>query len=109
MGKNHKRQAPGSNSQTTNNKKTRRVSANNKFSTLKFDDGAHQFRLRLICALITLKPITIRNIRADDIEDPGLHDHEVAFLKLIDLITDGSSTGALELILVFTEDYDDYK
>ena len=60
-------------------------------ATLKFEDGPNQFRFRLVCSLLTLKPISIRNIRPDDIEEPGLRDHEVAFLKLLDMITDGSS------------------
>ena len=83
MGK--KRQAPSESYRYQPNKQKK------KTSTLKFDDGANQFRLRLVCALLTLKPIIIRNIRADDIEDPGLRDYEVAFLKLLDMITDGSS------------------
>lgn len=83
MGK--KRQVPGE------TLVTQQLTKQKKSKTFKFDDGANQFRLRLICALLTLKPITIRNIRSDDIEDPGLRDYEVAFLKLLDQITDGSS------------------
>ena len=58
--------------------------------TLRFEDGATQFRLRLVVSLLSHKPLLIRNIRADDIENPGLKDYEASFLRLIDNMTNGS-------------------
>lgn len=66
--------------------------ANNRNSnTLIFDDGAVQFRLRLVVSLLSSRPVLIRNIRADnDTEAPGLRPYEVSFLRLLDRITNGS-------------------
>ena len=58
--------------------------------TLKFDDGAVQFRLRLVVSLFCGRPVLIRNIRADDTAAPGLRPYEVSFLRLIDRVTNGS-------------------
>ena len=61
-------------------------------STLKFYDGATQFRLRLICSILSHRPILIRNIHADALETaPGLLPHEVSFLRLLDSMTNGTS------------------
>ena len=64
------------------------VASKNK--TLRFDDGATQFRLRLVVSLLSHRPIMIRNIRADDLANPGLKDYEASFLRLIDQMTNGS-------------------
>jgi len=60
-------------------------------ATLKFDDGAVQFRQRLIVSLLSNRPVLIRNIRVDDLEAPGLHEEEASFLRLLDKLTNGSS------------------
>ena len=57
---------------------------------LRFEDGAVQFRQRLIVSLISHRPLLIRNIRSDDLENPGLKDYEVSFLRLLDQMTNGS-------------------
>ena len=59
-------------------------------SLLRFDDGAVQFRLRLVVALLSHRSILIRNIRSDDLESPGLRDYEVSFLRLLDTLTNGT-------------------
>ena len=59
-------------------------------ATLKFDDGAVQFRQRLIVSLLSNRPVLIRNIRVDDLEAPGLHEEEASFLRLLDKLTNGS-------------------
>lgn len=64
--------------------------AASKNKTLRFDDGATQFRLRLVVSLLSHRPIMIRNIRADDLANPGLKDYEASFLRLIDQMTNGS-------------------
>ena len=61
-----------------------------KSQTLRFDDGAVQFRQRIVVSLLSHKPLLIRNIRADDLRNPGLKDYEASFLRLIDQITNGS-------------------
>lgn len=68
-------------------------------STLRFDDGATQFRLRLACSLLSRRTLVLTNVRADEVERaPGLLPHEASFLRLLDGITNGtrveiSSTG----------------
>lgn len=60
-------------------------------STLRFHDGATQFRLRLACSLLSHRPIVLTNIRADELErSPGLLPHEASFLRLLDSITNGT-------------------
>lgn len=59
--------------------------------TLKFEDGAAQFRLRLAVSLLTHRPVLIRNIRPDDLEAPGLREHEASYLRLLDKITNGTA------------------
>jgi RNA 3'-terminal phosphate cyclase-like protein len=56
---------------------------------LRFDDGAAQFRQRLVVSLLSHRPVLIRNIRADDLQNPGLKDYEASFLRLIDEMTNG--------------------
>lgn len=57
---------------------------------LVFDDGAVQFRQRLVVSLLSNRPLLIRNIRADSLVHPGLAPPEVSFLRLLDSLTDGS-------------------
>jgi RNA 3'-terminal phosphate cyclase-like protein len=57
---------------------------------LRFDDGAAQFRQRFVVSILSHRPLLIRNIRADDLENPGLLDYEASFLRLIDQMTNGS-------------------
>lgn len=59
--------------------------------TLKYNDGATQFRLRLILSIISSRPLLIRNIRSDDLSHPGLHEHEASFLRLLDSMTNGTT------------------
>ena len=61
-----------------------------KSQTLIFDDGAVQFRLRLAVSLLSHRPLLIRNIRAQDLEAPGLRENEASFLRLLDAMTNGS-------------------
>jgi RNA 3'-terminal phosphate cyclase-like protein len=60
-------------------------------TTLKFDDGAVQFRQRLVVALFSNRPILIRNIHADNLQAPGLQPEEASFLRLIDKLTNGTA------------------
>lgn len=66
------------------------MAASRTSNTLRFDDGAVQFRLRLAASLLSNRTVLIRNIRADDTESPGLRPYEVSFLRLLDSITNGS-------------------
>jgi len=60
-------------------------------TTLRFDDGAVQFRQRVAVSVLSCKPLFIRNVRSDEyLESPGLRPYEVSFLRLIDSITNGS-------------------
>ena len=59
--------------------------------TIKFEDGAVQFRQRLVVSILSHRPLLIRNIRSDDLESPGLRDHEASFLSLLDRMTNGST------------------
>jgi len=58
---------------------------------MKFEDGAVQFRQRLVVSILSHRPLLIRNIRADDLESPGLREHEASFLRLLDRMTNGTS------------------
>lgn len=57
---------------------------------MRFEDGAAQFRQRIVVSLLSHRPVLIRNIRADDLQNPGLKDYEASFLRLIDQMTNGS-------------------
>ena len=59
--------------------------------TIKFEDGAVQFRQRLVVAILSHRPLLIRNIRSDDLDSPGLREQEASFLRLLDRMTNGSS------------------
>mmetsp|Transcript_30675 Transcript_30675/g.63265 ORF Transcript_30675/g.63265 Transcript_30675/m.63265 type:complete len:335 (-) Transcript_30675:801-1805(-) len=61
-----------------------------KSNTLKFNDGATQFRQRLITSLLSHRPLLLRNIRPDDIYAPGLREYEASFLRLLDRMTNGT-------------------
>ena len=58
--------------------------------TLKYSDGATQFRLRLAVSLLSSRPLLLRNIRSDDLDAPGLREHEASFLRLLDRLTNGT-------------------
>lgn len=58
---------------------------------LRFEDGSVQFRQRLVVSLLSSRPLLIRNIRADDLQNPGLKDYEASFLRLLDQMTNGST------------------
>jgi RNA 3'-terminal phosphate cyclase-like protein len=58
---------------------------------MKFEDGAVQFRQRVVVSILSHRPLLIRNIRPDDLESPGLREHEASFLRLIDKMTNGST------------------
>lgn len=67
------------------------MSTSKTSNTLIFEDGAVQFRQRLAVSLLSHRPILIRNIRANDLESPGLQGHEASFLRLLDAMTNGSN------------------
>lgn len=63
---------------------------NSNKDTLRFEDGAVHFRERLVLSLISHRPLVIRNIRSDDLQNPGLKDYEASFLRLLDQMTNGT-------------------
>lgn len=63
----------------------------NTTKTLKFEDGSVQFRQRLAVSILSHRPLLLRNIRSDDVENPGLQEHEASFLRLLDRMTNGST------------------
>lgn len=52
-------------------------------------EGHRNFRLRLILSTLSGKAIKISKIRSQDV-NPGLRDHEVSFLRLLEAVTNGS-------------------
>ncbi|KAI5950545.1 hypothetical protein CANMA_005205 [Candida margitis] len=52
-------------------------------------EGHRNFRLRLILATLSGKSVKIIKIRSNDL-NPGLKDHEVSFLRLLESVTNGS-------------------
>lgn len=52
-------------------------------------EGARHFRLRLVLSVLAGQQIKITKIRSDDM-NPGLRDHEVSFLRLLEAVTNGS-------------------
>lgn len=50
--------------------------------------GHHNFRERVVMATLHGRPIKITKIRSTDL-NPGLRDHEVSFLRLIEAVTNG--------------------
>jgi RNA 3'-terminal phosphate cyclase-like protein len=59
-------------------------------NTLKFEDGAVQFRQRLAVSLLSHRTILIKNIRFESLDHPGLMEHEASFLRLLDKMTNGT-------------------
>lgn len=59
-------------------------------ATLKFDDGAIQFRQRLAVSILSNRPLLIRNIRSDSIFSPGLRPYEASFLRLVEKMSNGT-------------------
>ncbi|CEG35187.1 18s rrna biogenesis protein rcl1 [Plasmopara halstedii] len=59
-----------------------------RVTVLRFQGCAH-FRQRLICAILSGRPLIIENIRSED-ENPGLAAFEANLLRLLDRITSGS-------------------
>ena len=58
---------------------------------LRFDDGAVQFRQRLVVSLLSHKTLLIRNISLQQHgKNIGLQPHEASFLRLLDKLTNGS-------------------
>ncbi|CAI4792497.1 ALI_collapsed_G0050510.mRNA.1.CDS.1 [Saccharomyces cerevisiae] len=57
-----------------------------KYTTFQ---GSQNFRLRIVLATLSGKPIKIEKIRSGDL-NPGLKDYEVSFLRLIESVTNGS-------------------
>ncbi|QLG74392.1 hypothetical protein HG535_0G02750 [Zygotorulaspora mrakii] len=53
-------------------------------------EGSRNFRLRIVLATLSGKAIKIVKIRSSDL-NPGLRDHEVSFLRLIESVTNGSN------------------
>mmetsp|Transcript_10871 Transcript_10871/g.37881 ORF Transcript_10871/g.37881 Transcript_10871/m.37881 type:complete len:396 (-) Transcript_10871:56-1243(-) len=51
--------------------------------------GSANFRLRVVCAVLSGRRLRIDGIREDD-EEPGVRDYEAGFLRLIDELTTGS-------------------
>lgn len=51
--------------------------------------GIQNFRLHLLAALLTNKPVFIKDIRIDNI-DPGVKEHEIKFLELLTQLTQGT-------------------
>lgn len=66
--------------------------SNNNNNILRYDDGAIQFRLRLIGSILSHRPIIIRNIHNTDmdIDHIGLRTYEISYLRLLDQITNGT-------------------
>ena len=61
---------------------------------LKFK-GSSELRQVVILSLLSGKPICIEEIRSLE-DDPGLLEHEVTLLKLVNEITNGSKTKVNE-------------
>lgn len=61
-----------------------------KIDFLRFT-SARDLRYRLVCSILSGKPIKISRIRNDNISNPGITDtYEANLLKLLDLITNGT-------------------
>ncbi|SCU87471.1 LAME_0D10198g1_1 [Lachancea meyersii CBS 8951] len=52
--------------------------------------GCRNFRLLIVLSTLSGKPIRVEKIRSEDL-NPGLRDHEVSFLRLMEAMTNGSS------------------
>jgi RNA 3'-terminal phosphate cyclase-like protein len=58
-------------------------------STVLQFEGSSFFRQRIICSVLSAKPIKITKIREGE-KTPGLADYEISLLRLIDKITNGN-------------------
>jgi RNA 3'-terminal phosphate cyclase-like protein len=75
-------------------------------SVLNFE-GSSYLRQRILCSVLSSKPVKITKIRADE-KTPGLADFEISLLRLIDKITNGTKieidfAGMKTLLLSFVE------
>jgi len=87
---NSKSESSYSDAQAKESLDNNRSSNQHRGHTLIFDDGSIQFRLRLVVSILSHRPLLMRNIRSDDVEAPGLREHEASFLRLLDRMTNGS-------------------
>jgi len=62
--------------------------SNKRDKFLEFE-GSNYLRQRLVLATLTQRAIKINKIRSGD-DDPGLHEAEAGFIRLIDKLTNGS-------------------
>lgn len=69
---------------------TTTAAASTTLKTLRFEDGAVQFRQRLVVSILSHRPCLIQNIRHEHVTAPGLRRHEVSFLRLLDTMTNGT-------------------
>ena len=63
--------------------------------------GAKDFRVRILCSVLSGKPCVIRDVRASTRADAaaasvGLRDYEISFLRLIDKLTNGTRVDISE-------------
>ncbi|CAE7558082.1 RCL1, partial [Symbiodinium sp. KB8] len=54
-------------------------------------EGAKDFRLRVVLAVLARRPVVIERIRSKD-ESPGVRDYEASLLHMLDKMTSGSKT-----------------
>jgi RNA 3'-terminal phosphate cyclase-like protein len=69
------------------------ASSSSSTALLRFEDGAVQFRQRLVLSIISCRPLLIKNIRnqnADSTSSFGLLRHEISFLRLVSSLTNGT-------------------
>lgn len=57
--------------------------------TLTFK-GGEVLRYRLVLSTLSLRPVSIEDIRHDDAETPGLSPSEICFIRLLDKLTSGT-------------------
>lgn len=50
--------------------------------------GSRNLRMRLLLSTLSLKPITVHDIRSE-VTPPGLSPHEISLIRLLDKISDG--------------------
>ena len=67
------------------------MSGDHKPEFLRFT-GHKSFTKRLVLSTLTGRPIHISKIRSSSPTNPGLAPHEVSFLRLLEAVTNGSST-----------------
>jgi RNA 3'-terminal phosphate cyclase len=70
---------------------------------LRFEDGAVQFRQRLIVSVLSCRPVLIKNIRSEQVHTtPGLKRHEVSFLRLLSSVTNGTKIDRIGTLTPMT-------